>query len=666
MWVVVVLEFVVALGAAYAVLSRYASVQQTNIVSYLTTLVGFAASFFIVFLLTLDVSSTLHDDDCADGTCGAKPGNYLSHDARIVLWNVFYWTAFSLTWLIVPLQQSYVEAGNFSVAGKIKTSLKENALFYTAMGAVFAVFLIYIMATKHLYGSDLAGFAIAASNAWGLFVLVALLGYGLVEVPRKLWHAPDYARGLRLAEFQADALLTTIEDAKTELVTVVATIKNLEELIPRHFASLTPFYDILVAAAPLEYEARMQLHLDDEDTAVSMDEISRSYLAALHGRLKRASRNLRTSEAQFEDLMDHAFFLQDVVKAKNSPARAIVSLLKPHREGRFAARLDEAEWWWYTRIAPIVLRVVAVLLALLSLAVVWSECVLFLVNSKHKDTTLSLFALAIHADGVSDFGLQALVFLPVAYLCVCAYSTLFKIQIFSYYKLIPNKLSSANSILFSAAYLSRLAAPLCYNYLLLIHEFNGVDTAFATIMGDMTAVPFLGEQFNTIFPLFILVLTTCTLFNMYGRILACLGVRSFNFQSSFDDSSPSPGLGSSIVSRERSRRERKVKSAGRSPSRGLASSSLPGGETREVNLDVSGFAASLDRSGFGRSSRPDRQLHSLLAAAEGDGRSTRIDDDDDDLIHDGRGRGGDDDDDGRTTDSPVYRFSGRNLFDDLQ
>lgn len=32
---------------------------------------------------------------------------------------------------------------------------------------------------------------ISASNTWGLFLLVVLLGYGLIEVPRQLWQMGD-------------------------------------------------------------------------------------------------------------------------------------------------------------------------------------------------------------------------------------------------------------------------------------------------------------------------------------------------------------------------------------------------------------------------------------------------------------------------------------------
>ena len=40
----------------------------------------------------------------------------------------------------------------------------------------------------HLDWDRTKAIAASASNTWGLFVLVLMLGYGLVEVPRNCWN----------------------------------------------------------------------------------------------------------------------------------------------------------------------------------------------------------------------------------------------------------------------------------------------------------------------------------------------------------------------------------------------------------------------------------------------------------------------------------------------
>lgn len=86
-------------------------------------------------------------------------------------------------------------------------------------------------------------------------------------------------------------------------------------------------------------------------------------------------------------------------------------------------------------------------------------------------------------------------------MALCAYTTLFKLKLFNFYRLVPHQMSDAGSIMFSAkyvvylylfsiivfflfiffiSYLCRLAAPLAYNFLSIVHQedlnFTSVST----------------------------------------------------------------------------------------------------------------------------------------------------------------------------------------------
>lgn len=60
------------------------------------------------------------------------------------LWKVVYWTSQCLTWLILPLMQSYIKAGDFTVQGKLKSALIDNAIYYGSYLFICGVLLIYI------------------------------------------------------------------------------------------------------------------------------------------------------------------------------------------------------------------------------------------------------------------------------------------------------------------------------------------------------------------------------------------------------------------------------------------------------------------------------------------------------------------------------------------
>ena len=86
------------------------------------------------------------------GTAGAppepapcqRPWSYVSEAVMVDLWRVVYWTSQALTWLIMPVTQSYTQAGDFTVKGKLRTALVDNAIYYGSYLVIAIVLLIYI------------------------------------------------------------------------------------------------------------------------------------------------------------------------------------------------------------------------------------------------------------------------------------------------------------------------------------------------------------------------------------------------------------------------------------------------------------------------------------------------------------------------------------------
>ena len=58
---------------------------------------------------------------------------------------------------------------------------------------------------------------ITASNTWGLLLLVLLMGYGLVEVPRTAWNHSKAEFCLAHAYFKVSKLSTEREEAEEKL-----------------------------------------------------------------------------------------------------------------------------------------------------------------------------------------------------------------------------------------------------------------------------------------------------------------------------------------------------------------------------------------------------------------------------------------------------------------
>lgn len=61
-----------------------------------------------------------------------------------------FYPIFLFSRIILPIMQSYSTAGDFTVAGKIKTALIENAIYYGSYLLIFGVILIYVVAKADL------------------------------------------------------------------------------------------------------------------------------------------------------------------------------------------------------------------------------------------------------------------------------------------------------------------------------------------------------------------------------------------------------------------------------------------------------------------------------------------------------------------------------------
>lgn len=85
---------------------------------------------------------------------------------------------------------------------------------------------------------NLIEFLIAISNAWyyyykyrGICILVIMLGYGLVALPKKLWKLPDYKLQTQYLEWRASEISETLEEHITELVRLRSMIKYYRSII---------------------------------------------------------------------------------------------------------------------------------------------------------------------------------------------------------------------------------------------------------------------------------------------------------------------------------------------------------------------------------------------------------------------------------------------------
>jgi hypothetical protein len=84
--------------------------------------------------------------------------------------------------LVLPVIYEAWYAGELTWKGRVKASLKANARFYFLTGCFGALFSGYLMYNDSLSPSALRDFLLVFGNTYGLLLVIALLGNGLVEV----------------------------------------------------------------------------------------------------------------------------------------------------------------------------------------------------------------------------------------------------------------------------------------------------------------------------------------------------------------------------------------------------------------------------------------------------------------------------------------------------
>ncbi|XP_034951262.1 LMBR1 domain-containing protein 2 homolog isoform X2 [Chelonus insularis] len=566
-------EIVVAFCLATTLLYRYGNIFRNHIVVTISVLIAWYFSLLIIFVLPLDVSSTVyrqcveynnyvnssnsHIDTGNITTKCKKPWSSVPDDIFPNLWRIVYWTSQCLTWLILPIMQSYIKAGDFTMRGKLKSALIDNAIYYGSYLSICGILLIYIALKPDLDldGQKLKAIASSASNTWGLFLLVLLLGYALVEVPRGLWNASKPGFVLQYSYFKASKLY--LEKCEAE-----ETVDGILESL--YMASMAiganhPFYrnlETIFQKVPAELKDRMNRRQSSEDSSAIVP--SEKSLIRLHKQTIKALQTLQRTETQWGILVEEIFHLEDIAKNQMNIERKFNSSFPVNRSlfMRFVYN-PTIEWYWNCLIKNYMQKIAAIITACLSVAVVWSEVTFF-----NKSPVLSLFALFLNLAKISYdyFTIEILSTMTIAYLCYCAYSTILKIRFLNLYYLAPHHQTNEYSLIFSGMMLCRLTPPMCLNFLGLIHMDSHIikthilETHYTQVMGHMDVISIISDGFNVYFPMAILAFCLATYFSLGSRLLSILG-----FQQFLDDDQVTTDHvddGKELIQREKRRRLR--------------------------------------------------------------------------------------------------------------
>ncbi|KAI8140202.1 LMBR1-like membrane protein-domain-containing protein [Fennellomyces sp. T-0311] len=510
--------------------SRYGNLKTQPWYVSTVCIIGWCFPFWIVLLLPLDIASTMYDH--CQGEC-RTPFAHVSQSFLYVAWRTLYWTSFCLTWVMIPMMQAYVNTGDFGFANRIKSAVQVNLRFYSIYVVIGFFGLTYlIFGSGYTTKEKIQGFVMAMANSWGLFLVIVFLGYGLVALPRRLWITGSTKRHLRQLYSNASKAKEECMDSELEFIELAKTMHVIAQRTNTSDPSLRNRVDRMIRRFPFV----MDPDYGDREHSIRLPRtITEEYLVKLCKDMILAARMKDRKLALWKNLLNEAFYLQDIISNRGNSDHRFHSTLRPLEENtRWNDIKARLEWWWVLRIEPIFHRTVAILCAAISICILWSELVFNV-----KSPVISLVAIGLKACGLNYAAVEFMAFFTLTFMCLCVYTSLFKVRFFNLYLLIPNHHTDENSLLWFTGYLCKMMAPLCYNYINLAGNSSGTEqSVFSKFMGHADLVPFLGTTFIDWFPVVILIPAVSAYFNVGGRCLSICGVKD-----PYDNDEESPDEG---------------------------------------------------------------------------------------------------------------------------
>lgn len=443
-------------------------------------------------------------------------------------------------------------AGEFDWRSKLKSSFIRHIRGFIITGTIGIICLIYLYLSHKLTIRSTPVFLMVLSNCWGLFLIIVLLGYGIVEIPRQFWQSGNNSVQLSSLYMKIHKLSEDMLEVKYSLDETIKLLNAASYLLPKS-SDLQENLNFVLSLCPLElieYQRSVQSHLS-KDAASQLGQITESTLVNLHKSLKDQLSEYQRSKYRFDDYLQRAFDLEDVISASESPFKRIVFSFKESKSGILARQIEVVEWMWLTRIKPVTYRILGLVFLFLSVLVILGECTLFI------ETPLALFPLLFDkAHGITLTQLYCVV--PLLYIILCTYFGLFNLKLSGWYGLYGNNHTDPSNLVWSAFFIARLTAPLCLNFLLFLKVKN---TVYSEYMQVIDVVPFVGSKFAIFFPLLLLVFAFLNFFQIYGKFMSALGMDSLSLGSKVRADKVSDGK--SIVARNRTERERKLGGYGR-------------------------------------------------------------------------------------------------------
>lgn len=406
-------------------------------------------------------------------------------------------------------------------------SLRQNAQYYAMLFGLAIIALIYVFSAYGLHLDSLKSPVMALAYCWGLVLAIYLMGHGLVSIPRALIRNASVSGRLRRIQTQAPRLHELMQEAEANLEELEY---QVAELGRRKTGTALDFQDWIEELMDLvnlpESQPRPSVAISSGPSRRVPTVITEKYLAELTRELNRARHARARYVSEWNRLLRAA-----------AQAQAILDC-GPSKKLDFGRPSPHAPWWEklsiltpYTRylvhfhVMPSLRLFFGGLLGLASACIVWSEIVKVGPTALAK-LSIIRYTVVHHWSGDKaqvGFGGQLLAAFWISYMCAAALISITEVKVWRGRALVWRNTAHESAFWYSS-YVARLSVPLAYNFTTFLSKAIYEKTRFYYFLGRLVDLTPLGNWFDRLFTLFILVPVCATLFGLYGKIKRTIGL----------------------------------------------------------------------------------------------------------------------------------------------
>jgi hypothetical protein len=471
----------------------------------------------IILLVPIDLASSSSDHDAGNR------GIWLPERVRLVCWRISYWLTFALTWFILPILAEYADAGYREPKGKLLYSLRSNAQYQAIILGSGLVALIYFVFTAGFSASTLKGVVMALAYCWGLVLAIYLMGHGLVAIPRSLFRSASISGRLKRIQTRVVKVHDKMEDAISNLEDLEAQVAELAKRKTGSAKDFTDWIEELADDSHLPESRPRTLSRRMSAPQVNVPAvITEPYLADLSRRLIRARHSKARYLDEWDRLLSQAVETQTILDSAASkrieigqsspddPLLERITILSPYTRYLFK--------YWFIPCFQVLL---GGFFSLASFCIIWSEVI------KPINPLISIISVTVvhHPDsdrGQIGFAGQVIAACWILYMCTAALTSLTEVKVWRGRALVRRN-THGESAMWYAMQVAKLSVPLAFNFMTCLSPEIYRPTVFFQFLGILINLTTLGEWFDYLFPIFILVPVCATLFNLYGKVKNCTG-----------------------------------------------------------------------------------------------------------------------------------------------